>query len=216
MQPALPTLLIIGANGGIGLATVQQALASEHYKVIAIVRNPAKLPLTHPHLLIAKGDVLQPATYAAHLPGVAAVISALGVRHREPTTLYSRGNAILLEQMQRAGVRRIFCISASGLDVNPTHPFLVRWFTKNVLQKILRNMYADLRRMEALIQHSSLDWTLVRPPRLTDKAATGQYRVSIDQPLPACYSIARADVAHFMLNGISNQDLFKKRVEIGY
>jgi putative NADH-flavin reductase len=216
MQPALPTLLVIGANGGIGLATVQQALDSEHYKVIALVRDPAKLPLTHPRLLVAKGDVLQPATYAAHLPGVAAVISALGVRRRQPTTLYSRGNAILMEQMEHAGVRRIFCISASGLAINPTHPFLVRWLTKNVLQKILSNMYADLRRMETLIQDSTLDWTLIRPPRLTDKAATCKYRMAIDQPLPGGYSIARADVAYFMLNGISNQDLFKKRVEIGY
>ncbi len=215
MPPALPTLLVIGANGGIGLAAVQQALAL-HYRVIAMVRDPAKLPLTHPHLLIVKGDVLQAETYAGSLPGVVAVISALGVRHNRPTTLYSQGNAILLEQMERAGVRRIFCISASGLDINPTHPFLVRWLTRNVLQKILRNMYADLRKMEVIVEDSSLDWTLVRPPRLTDKAVTGRYRVSIGQPLSGGYSIARADVAHFMLTGIAEQSLFQKRVEIGY
>ena len=214
-SPALPALLVIGANGGIGLATVQQALALP-YRVIALVRDPAKLPLTHPHLQIVKGDVLQPETYAPCLPGVVAVISALGVRHNRPTTLYSRGNAILLEQMQHAGVRRIFCISASGLDLNPTHPFIVRWFTRNVLQRILRNMYADLRRMETLVRDSALDWTLVRPPRLTDKAVTGQYRMAIDQPLPNGYSIARADVAHFMLNNIAAEGLFRKTVEIGY
>ena len=214
-HPTLPTLLVIGANGGIGLATVQQSLALP-YRVIALVRDPTKLQLTHPHLQIVKGDVLQPETYASYLPGAVAVISALGVRHNRPTTLYSRGNAILLEQMQRAGVRRIFCISASGLDTNPTHPFIVRWFTMNVLQKVLRNMYADLRQMEAIVKNSPLDWTLVRPPRLTDKAATGQYRMAIDQPLPRGYSIARADVAHFMLNNIAAEGLFRKTVEVGY
>ena len=213
--PALPTLLVIGANGGIGLATVQQSLALP-YRVIALVRDPAKLPLTHPHLQIVKGDVLQPETYASCLPGAVAVISALGVRHNRPTTLYSQGNAILLEQMQRAGVRRIFCISASGLDTNPTHPLIVRWFTRNVLQKVLRNMYADLRQMEAIVKNSPLDWTLVRPPRLTDKEVTGQYRMAIDQPLPRGYSISRADVAHFMLNNIAADGLFRKTVEVGY
>jgi putative NADH-flavin reductase len=215
MPSALPTLLVVGANGGIGLATVQQALAFE-YRVIALVRDPTKLLLTHPQLLVVKGDVLEPVTYAAHLPGALAVISALGVRHRQPTTLYSQGSAILLEQMQRAGVRRLFCISASGLEVNPSHPFIVRWLTRNVLQQLLRNMYADLRRMESLIKDSPLDWTLVRPPRLTDKPATGHYRVAIDQPLDKGYSIARADVAHFMLNNIAAEGLFRRKVEIGY
>jgi putative NADH-flavin reductase len=207
--------LVIGANGGIGLHSVQQALALS-FRVIALVRDPAKLPLTHPQLQVVKGDVLQPETYAAQLPGVVAVISALGVRHNRPTTLYSRGNAMLLEQMERAGVRRIFCISASGLDTNPTHPFIVQWLTRHVLQRILRNMYADLRQMETLVRDSPLDWTIVRPPRLTDKAVTGQYRVAIDQPLPRGYSIARADVAHFMLHNIAAEGLFRRKVEVGY
>jgi putative NADH-flavin reductase len=215
MHNALPTLLVVGANGGIGLATVRQALAMS-YRVIALVRDPSKLPLAHPQLLIVKGDVLQPETYNAYLPGVVAVINALGVRHRRPTTLYSQGNAVLLEQMKLAGVSRIFCISASGLEINSTHPFIVRWFTRYLLQRLLRNMYADLRRMEALFKDNPLDWTLVRPPRLTDKAATGHYRVSIHQPLPGCYSIARADVAHFMLNNITAEGLFQKKVEVGY
>jgi NAD(P)-dependent dehydrogenase (short-subunit alcohol dehydrogenase family) len=128
MHNALPTLLVVGANGGIGLATVRQALAMS-YRVIALVRDPSKLPLAHPQLLIVKGDVLQPETYNAYLPGVV-------------------GNAVLLEQMKHAGVRRIFCISASGLEINPTHPFIVRWLTRYLLQRLLRNMYADLRRMD--------------------------------------------------------------------
>ena len=209
----LPAILVIGANGGIGLQTVDQALAAG-YHVRALVRNPANLTLTHPNLEIIKGDVLHPETYAAHLARVDAVISALGVRHNKPTTLYSQGNAILLQQMQLAGASRIFCISASGLDVNPTHSVIVRWLTKNVLQKILRNMYADLRLMEKLIKQSEVDWTIIRPPRLTNKPATGHHRIAIDQTLDKAYAIARADVAHFMLNNIFNPTTFGATVEI--
>jgi uncharacterized protein YbjT (DUF2867 family) len=55
----MSNILIIGANGGIGRQTVELAL-SEGHRVTAVVRNPAKLPLTHPNLKIVRADVTQP------------------------------------------------------------------------------------------------------------------------------------------------------------
>ncbi len=211
----METIMVIGAGGGIGLQVVKQALAAG-YKVKALVRNPEKLPLRHEDLSIIKGDVLKPETYSFSLPGVSAVISALGAHGTGPTSLYSAGNRVLLEEMKRAGVSRMYCISASGLDVNPTHPFIVRWLTRNLLQRILRNMYADQRIMESIVRASHLNWTIVRPPRLTDKPVTGNYRTAIDQMLRKPYTIARADVAHFMLHSLSDERTFGHLVEVAY
>ena len=210
-----PGLLVIGANGGIGRQTVQLAL-SAGYHVTALVRNPANLPLIHPKLTLIKGDVLLPDTYAAHLTDKIAVISALGIKSTQPTTLYSQGNAVLLQEMKKAGTRRIFFISASGLEVSPLQPFFVRLLTKYVLQKILRNMYADIRIMEEIIKASDADWTIMRPPRLTDGPATGKYRVAINAYLRRCLSISRADVGHFMLDHLEDEQTFRATVEIAY
>ena len=49
----MSNLLIIGANGGIGRQTVDQALSAGH-RVTALVRNPAKLSFSHPHLKIVR------------------------------------------------------------------------------------------------------------------------------------------------------------------
>jgi len=38
-----------------------------------------------------------------------------------------------------------------------------------------------MRRGEEEIRESNLDWTIFRPPSLTDKAATGTYRTAIDR-----------------------------------
>ena len=209
----MKNILVIGANGGIGRQTVDIALA-RGYQVTALLRNPANLPLVHPNLQIVKGDVFQPETYATHLAGKTAVISALGTTSTQPTTLYSEGNAILLQEMKKAGVKRAFFISASGLDINLTHPFIVRWFTKNVLQRILRNMYADIRVMERIVKTSDACWTIIRPPRLTDKPVTGHYRIAIDKTLDRAYAIARADVAHFMINNLEKVETFNATVEI--
>jgi len=219
---SVPDILVIGANGGIGRQTVDIALA-RGYKVTALLRNPANLPLIHPNLQIVKGDIFQPGTYVAHLAGKTAVISALGTTSTQPTNLYSGGNAILLKEMKKAGatlgerekaVERVFFISASGIIVSPLQPLVVRWLTKYVLQKILRHMYADIRVMERIIKASDACWTIVRPPRLTNRPATGHYRVAINGHLRNGFSIARADVAHFMIDNLDNAETFNATVEI--
>jgi putative NADH-flavin reductase len=77
-------------------------------------------------------------------------------------------------------------------------------------------MYADLREMEIIVKQSDLDWTIVRPPRLIDAPSTGQYRLAISKFLENGLSIARADIAHFMLSNIDNTSIFRSLVEVAY
>jgi putative NADH-flavin reductase len=212
-------ILIIGANGGIGRQSVEIALAAGHH-VTAIVRQPANLPLTHPNLEIIQGDVMHPEIFEKNIGHQDAVISALGVKGGlmgdKPTTLYSQGNANLLHLMKEKGIRRAYFISASAIEISPVMPFFARFAAKYILQKLLRHMYADQREMERLVKVSGLDWTIIRPPRLTDKPATGKYRFSINSFLKNSLSVSRADVAHFMVNNISNQAIIQATIEIGY
>jgi uncharacterized protein YbjT (DUF2867 family) len=53
--------------------------------------------------------------------------------------------------------------------------------------------------MEDVLRDSGLDWTSVRPPRLTDKPLTGRYRTAIGRNVRRGYFLARADLAHAML-----------------
>ena len=181
-EPTQATLniLVIGANGGTGRQVVEIALKAGHL-VTALLRNPANLPLLHPNLQIVKGDVMYPETFEKHLENKDAVISALGIKKAsKPTTLYSQGNNNLLAAMKKKGVRRVSFISASALDISPVIPFFVRLVAKYIVQKLLRHMYADLRVMETLVKESDADWTIMRPPRLTNKPLTGNYRFAVD------------------------------------
>jgi len=64
---------------------------------------------------------------------------------------------------------------------------------------MFRSHYEDLARMEDVVRDSGLDWTVSRPPKLTDGALTGHYRTAIDRNVRGGFSISRADVAHHML-----------------
>ncbi len=53
--------------------------------------------------------------------------------------------------------------------------------------------------MERTVMDSGFDWTIARPPRLTDGPLTGHYRIE-DGKLPCGrLVVSRADVAHFLL-----------------
>ena len=67
----------------------------------------------------------------------------------------------------------------------------------------MRELYTDLEAMEAVLRDSGLDWTAVRPPKLTDNPGTGHYRRAVDAN-PGGNTITRADVARAMLDCVTD------------
>lgn len=68
--------------------------------------------------------------------------------------------------------------------------------------------------MERVFAESALDWTMVRPPELTDKPYTGKYRVREGHLPPFGFSISRANVADFMLKAVENHVSSRKVVGV--
>jgi len=66
--------------------------------------------------------------------------------------------------------------------------------------------------MEDVLRDSGLDWTAVRPPKLTDKPLTATYRTAIGRNIPGGWSISRADVAQCMLRVLEQPETFRQAV----
>jgi uncharacterized protein YbjT (DUF2867 family) len=82
---------------------------------------------------------------------------------------------------------------------------VMRYLLKPLARRTaLRHVSADMRAAEAEVTHSGLDWTIMRPPRLTDQPATGKYRTALDANLPRGYTLSRADLAACMLDVIGD------------
>lgn len=212
-------VLVIGGSGGIGKQCIRVALDRGCY-VTAILRTPSKLTIQHPNLNIVQGDVNSPAQIIPYLKNKDVVISAVGASGGlladKPTTLYSDIAKLILSKLDNVANTHIFLISASGVELSPVLPFYVRFFARYVLQKLLRHMYSDLLKMESLVKQSSANYTIIRPPQLTDGEATENYRVAINQFLRNGLKISRADVAHFIINHIDDSAISRATVEIGY
>jgi uncharacterized protein YbjT (DUF2867 family) len=72
-------LTIFGGTGGTGRLLIQQALAAGN-QVVAFVRNPSKLGITHEHLTVVQGELADPALIERAVSGADAIISVLGPR----------------------------------------------------------------------------------------------------------------------------------------
>ena len=202
-------LTIFAATGGIGRNLVGQAIAAGH-DVTAVVRNPAALPV---EVRAVKADLAtaQPAVLATAVGGADAVLSGLGPRSKADYGIASTGTRAIAGAMQAAGVRRIVAVSAApvGTVASPRRPqppkydpgdgFVMRHLLSPLITAALRGLYDDLALMEDVLAESGLDWTVVRPPRLTSKAVTGAYRTAYGRNLRRGLTVSRADVAHLML-----------------
>jgi putative NADH-flavin reductase len=195
-------VLVFGASGATGREIVTQALDLGH-SVNAFVRDPRKLDINHARLGLSVGDVTQYAIVERAAEGQDAVMSALG----SGSSLRSHpaladGIQNIIRAMDHAGVRRLVYLSMLGVGKSDRQlGFVDRYI---VLPLLLRNVVADHAREEALIRRSTLEWVIVRPPRLTNGPYTGRYRSGEDvrEGKPSA-SISRADVADFMVKQLA-------------
>ena len=204
-------LVVLGATGGTGLEIVRQAIERRH-SVTTFVRSPERLKIFRDRISIKQGELLKSAELEQVIQGHDAVLSAFG-----PRVPISKADAHLLEQfavaltsaMARTEVKRVVVESVAFLFKNAIAPpayFLGRLFFPRTV--------ADASAMERIFEQSGLDWTMVRPPELTDKPYTGKYRVREDHLPPFGLKISRADVADFMIRVVENHSSIRKVVGV--
>ncbi|HEX3647701.1 MAG TPA: NAD(P)H-binding protein [Pseudonocardiaceae bacterium] len=203
-------LTIVGATGGIGRQLVEQAVAAGH-DVTAVVRDPAGLAVRTVAAVRADLSRATPKDLEPSVSGADAVLSALGPRRAADTGIVTTGTRTLMTAMAAAGTRRLVVVSAAPVGTVPApgrpHPprhdpgdgLVMRYLLAPLTKAALRANYADLARMEELLRDSDLEWTVIRPPRLTDRPLTGTYRTALDRNLRRGLTVPRADVAHRML-----------------
>jgi putative NADH-flavin reductase len=199
-------LAILGATGGIGGHVLSWAADAGH-PVHVLARHAAAVP-RRPGVTVTEGDAADPVAVADAVASADAVLSALGPRGAKTPQLLATAAAVLTQAMTKTGTARLICVSAAGAFVkdDPETSGLV----KLILPRIFAKPFADVRAMEEVIRASSLDWTLVRPTRLVNSPARGEYRIRPDYPPPGLTKISRADVAAFMIGALTEASYLRQ------
>ncbi|HZM81897.1 MAG TPA: NAD(P)H-binding protein [Candidatus Limnocylindrales bacterium] len=208
-------LTVFGATGRIGAEMVRQAQASGH-KVTAVARRSSKLEISDPALTVVRVDGLgDPRQLVPALEGSDAALSGVGPRSSRDLTVASSSTRAILTALKLAGVGRFVAVSAWPVGPIPEGESLLgRRVLHPMMNRILKRVYADLRRMEEEIAASGLEWTVVRPPRLTDGPLTHRYQTKVGGNVVNARIVSRADVAHCMLNALDDPETIGQPVGI--
>jgi len=187
-------VVIAGGHGQIALL-LEKLLADRGDSPVGIVRNPdhvADVERAGAEAVVLDLEDADVAAVTDVVKGADAVVFAAGggpnsgVARKETV---DKGAAVLLaDAAEQAGVRRYVMVSSMGTDKADPH-------SQDVFQVYLRAKRAaddDLRARD-------LDWTVVRPGRLTDDAGTGRVQVGA----LGRGEIPRADVAAVLASVLS-------------
>ena len=207
-------IIIFGASGHTGQELVAQALSNGH-SVTAFVRTPGKLTITHEKLKVLQGNVNDYSAVENAIRNHEAVLSALGVSKplkNDPQVIEGIKNTVMA--MGRMNVKRFIYLSFLGVeDSRHDAGFMIKY----IISRIVHNEIADHEEKERLILSSSLEYTIVRPPKLTNGIKKGVYRsgeaIKANTILP---TMARGDVADFMLKQLTDKTFLRKVARIMY
>jgi putative NADH-flavin reductase len=163
---------------------------------------------------VVEGDIFDAQSVGDAIDGHRAVFSALGPRTLKAEPILSRALPLMINGMHFHGVDRIITVGAAGAlyPAGKYQPPIVSVLFAVARSTFLRHPMADQRAQERLLAASDLDYTIVRPPRLTDDPATGTYRVLPDAVPSSSRRISRADVADFMLQQLIDPRFHRRGV----
>lgn len=194
-QKSNRNIVVIGSTGRTGRLVLQEGLRRGH-PMTAFTRRPDTLRDVHGLRSVASGDGRRLEDMRRALRGQDAIISIVSSEGRGPTTVMSDVTRAELDAMREAGVRRLVSVSVSAIEGRRP------WILINLVRWLLRKPYADFGRMEVLIRSSQVDWTIVRPPYLSNGPKTGTVRIQVGgrDLRHGPYRISRADLAATLID----------------
>ncbi|XP_035219999.1 flavin reductase (NADPH)-like [Stegodyphus dumicola] len=202
MSSILKKVIIFGASGNTGLATVEAALKSG-YEVTAFVRDKSKLGTVVPNHVV-EGDVLDKEGVETGIKGHDAVIVVLGTRNDlSPTTVMSDGTKNILEAMKKHDVKRVSCCISSFL-----------FWPREKVPKPYIPVTEDHERMLEALKASDREWVAVLPPHIAEEPAKGNYEIKNEAPVGRV--ISKYDLAEILVKCLTAEEHIGHYVGIGY
>jgi uncharacterized protein YbjT (DUF2867 family) len=167
-------VVIAGGHGQIALR-LERALAARGDAAVGLIRNPAHaadVRATGAEALVCDLEYTTVEAVAAHLAGADAVVFAAGAGPgsgiARKDTVDRAASVLFADAAEAAGVRRFVQVSSINADrarqAGPDDVFGAYLVAKKAAEDDLRPR--------------PLDWTILRPGRLTDEPGTGRVRLA--------------------------------------
>lgn len=195
------TVAIFGASGGTGRRVVE-AVIKHGGRVHALVRSTATPWDETAQVDVWYEDFSSAETLSSVVKGADAVCCLFGPRPPYTEVFCAEATRAVVEAMKQHGVRRLICQTGAMIGEYQPNRSLGFQCMVRAFEQRLPAVAADRREQEGVVRSSGLDWTLVKPPRLTDGPRTGRIQVGADVRVGLLSKISRSDLADIIVGEI--------------
>lgn len=202
-------IAILGSTGFVGKVLLEKAL-EKGFQVKTLVKNPEKLGTFRERVEFIQGDVSQTDKLEETVNGSEVVLSAVSPEEntKEPEK-HAKVMEDLVEVLERNSISRFIHIGGAahegGVDENWT-------FGRELLKLFLILVWEPglvAKQLEwEVLKKSNMDWTLIRPPRITKGESKGN--LAADEKNLVRTQVNVEDLTDFMLEQITSEKWIKK------
>jgi putative NADH-flavin reductase len=200
----MTTVAVFGASGRTGSEALLQA-RGRGCETIGVYRQRPDPTIVPRGVRVRVVDLASPASVCAVMEAAEAVVVAFGQRPRDGTAFCAAATATIVRAMETLGIRRLICITGAMVGSDPTRDAATRWLVEQFRRR-RPEVAADREEQERVVEQSRLDWTLVKPPRLTGGPATGRWRAGPCLRAGLFASISRGDLVAFVLREMDTSE----------
>lgn len=189
-------VIVIGANGVTAQQVISRLIKQPNVQLSLFVRQASKLHIVHDdkQINIFEGDAINIDDLRAAIQGQEIVISTLGGMDLDIKT------ENIVKVMRELRVKRLIAISAGGIYDELSEPF--NSWDKQVVGY---TRPTNLRTAE-VIEHSPLEYTILRPVWLTDKSSE-EFQLTKKGEVFKGTETSRASLGRFIANIVENPQL---------
>jgi putative NADH-flavin reductase len=204
---------LYGATGKSGRRILKE-LVSRGHQVIAIARNPSKVP--EGGVPIRQDDLSDPQKIAAAVEGVDAVVSAYAPPHNDPDAIVGVTQRQVDALTRGAKIRLVVVGGAGSLNVAPGVTLVDSGYLPEAVLPIARAHVKALNVLRA----SDTDWTYLAPAAYFEPGQrTGKFRLGKDELIANEQQesrISMEDYAIALVDELETPRHRRQRFSVGY
>ncbi|MEO7521677.1 MAG: NAD(P)H-binding protein [Gemmatimonas sp.] len=207
------SIAVFGASGATGKRFMVEATARGiplrlHYRSAPDEDSP---PLS----TVIVGSLADPTAVREVLRGVDATVILFGPRAASSDIFCAKATRMIIECMRKQEQRRLLCMTSATLGAMPGNVSVAMRATAIAWRRLRSEDQLDDRaEQERVVRNSRLDWTLIKPSRLTDDVAGQRYRADTALDIGLRSSIARDTVSQFLLSEIATPRFIAQAVYV--
>jgi putative NADH-flavin reductase len=203
-------ITIFGTTGFVGKVLIKKAIAAG-YQIKTLARNPEKLEELKDKIEIIKGSVFESSSVELAIEGAEVVISTIGPPTGKPCdpTQYEKTMKDIVSIMDKNGIKRYIHIGGAAHKGGENEAWnFGRKFLRLFLTLFGKQILVAKHLEWNVLKSSDLDWTLIRPPRITNEPALGN--ISIDEKNLKNLKVSVGDLTDFILHQITSKEWIRK------